>query len=72
MQEFRNFVLHWHNCIFNFDTGQVYLKLQVTMLSRMRKLQQTLNPKPKKIGLPKTLNPKSYTLNPQHQIHPKP
>ena len=47
MQDFRNFLLH--NCILNFDSGYVYLKLQVT---NVKNKEVTANPKPQ------TLNPK--------------
>ena len=51
MQKFWNFVLH--NCI------SFLLLSHWHQTSRIRKLKQTLNPKPwKKIDLPKTLNPK--------------
>ena len=56
MKEFRNFILH--NCIFAFDTEQVYLRLQVTNLKNK---EVTVNPKLQtleKIGFSKTLNPK--------------
>ena len=56
MQDFRNFVLH--NCILNFDTEQVYLKLQVT---NIKNKEGTANPKPQNLEknrLSKTLKPK--------------
>ena len=63
MHDFRNFILH--NCDLNFDAEQVHLIK--TPISRIRKLQQTLNPKVgaqtlEKNGL--SLNPKPETLNP--------
>ena len=70
MKDFRNFVLD--NCILDFDAEQVYLKLQVINLKNK---EVTVNPKPQtleKIGFSKILYPKPYTLNPQHQICPKP
>ena len=41
MEDFRNFVLD--DCILDFDTEQVYLKLQVTNLKNK---EVTVNPKP--------------------------
>ena len=53
MQDFRKKFLH--NCILNFDSGHVYLKLQVT---NVKNKEVTAHPKPQ------TLNPKPQTLNP--------
>ena len=54
MQDFRNFVLH--NCILNFDTEQVYLKV-----TNIKNKEGTANPKPQNLEknrLSKTLKPK--------------
>ena len=70
MKDFQKLVLD--NCILDFDVEQVYLKLQVTNLKNK---EVTVNPKPQtleKIGFSKTLYPIPYTLNPKHQILPKP
>ena len=56
MKDFWNFILH--NCIFAFDTEQVYSRLQVTNLKNK---EVTVNPKLQtleKIGFSKPLNPK--------------
>ena len=66
MQDFWNFVLHSY--IPNFDAGQVYLKPRVTNIQNKK---VTANPKPQTLEKYwSTLNPK--TLDPEHQIHPKP
>ena len=56
----KDFVLN--NCILDFDAEQVYLKLQVINLKNK---EVTVNPKPQTLE-------KIETLNPKHQIGPKP
>ena len=65
MKEFRKFVLH--NCILVFDAKQVYLKRKVINLKNK---EVTVNPKPQTPQ--KIVFRKPYTLNPKHQIRPKP
>ena len=80
MQEFWDFVensfyitgLYYDPSHFDYD--QIYLKLQAT---NVKNEEVTANPKPKlenhrKKLSSKTLNPRSLSLDPQHQIHPKP
>ena len=69
MKDFRNFVVH--SCNLVFEAEQVYFKLEVTNLKNK---EVTVNPNSQtlqKIGLSKTLYPKQ-TQSTKFALNPKP